>query len=426
MTTEGGGAKAEARIVACHECGLLLRAHRATEGYAARCPRCGAKLYAKSRYSIDSAIALHVTGLVLFVIANSFPFITFKLEGRERTSTLISGVLEFIDQDLWMLAAVVFMLTITIPLLKLLATLYVLIPVRLRRPLTKSAIVFRSVEVMRPWAMMEVFLLGVMVAYVKLLDLASLELGPSLFAFAAMIIVLTAGEAAIEPREVWNTLGPEHGGPRPGASSDGRHHTDFIDCHACGFVLFGDRPAHQVGCPRCAAPLHRRKVNSLSRTWALLVSATILYIPANVYPVMTVISFGKGQPDTILSGVKELIHADMWPLALLVFFASITVPVMKVIGLSYLLISVQRGSDWRPRDRTRLYRVIEAVGRWSMIDVFMISILIALVKLGTIATIEPGVGATSFAAVVILTMIASHSFDPRLIWDRMEVGHGKF
>jgi paraquat-inducible protein A len=152
----------------------------------------------------------------------------------------------------------------------------------------------------------------------------------------------------------------------------------------------------------------------------LVITAAILYIPANVFPVMTVISFGKGEPDTILSGVKALIEADMWPLALIVFFASITVPVLKLCGLSYLLISVQRRSQWRPRDRTRLYRLVEAVGRWSMIDIFMITILIALVKLGNIATIEPGVGATSFAGVVIITMIASHNFDPRLIWDRME------
>jgi len=425
VTTEGRGPKDDARMVACHECGLLLRAHRAAEGYAALCPRCGAGLYAKSRRSIDYAIALHLTGLVLFIVANAFPFITFKMEGREQTSTLISGVLAFIEQDLWLLAVVVFAVTIAVPLIKLLATLYVLVPVRLGyRPL-KAAVLFRYIELLHPWAMMEVFLLGVIVAYVKLVELATLDLGPALFAFAALIIVMAAGEAAIQPREIWNALGPEHGGKRPDQPIAGARQVKFVDCHSCGFVLFGDQPSHGAHCPRCEAPLHHRKVDSLTRTWALLITATVLYIPANVFPVMTVISFGKGTPDTILSGVKELIHAGMWPLALLVFFASITVPVMKILGLSFLLISVQRGSDWRPRDRTKLYRIIEAVGRWSMIDVFMISILIALVKLGNLATIEPGVGATSFAGVVILTMIASHSFDPRLIWDRMEIAHGR-
>ena len=263
------------------------------------------------------------------------------------------------------------------------------------------------------------------VGYVKLIELATLNLGPSLFAFGILIIVLAAGEAAIESREVWNALGPEHGGKRSDMSDEGLAKQDFLDCHTCGFILFGAKPDSHARCPRCAMPMHHRKPNSITRTWALLLTAAILYIPANVYPVMTVISFGKGQPDTILSGVKELLHAGMWPLALLVFFASITVPVLKLLGLIFLLISVQRRSTWRLSDRTKLFRVIEQVGRWSMIDVFMISILIALVKLGNIATIEPGVGATSFAAVVIITMIASHNFDPRLMWDPLEGNHGR-
>jgi paraquat-inducible protein A len=163
--------------------------------------------------------------------------------------------------------------------------------------------------------------------------------------------------------------------------------------------------------------LHHRKPESLTRTWALLTAAATLYIPANLLPVMTVVSLGKGEPDTILSGVKALAAAGMWPVALLVFFASITVPCLKVIGLVYLLVSVQRSSTQRLRDRTVMYRVIEQVGRWSMVDVFMISILVALVNLGQLATIEPGKGAVAFAGVVILTMFASLAFDPRLIWD---------
>jgi paraquat-inducible protein A len=196
----------------------------------------------------------------------------------------------------------------------------------------------------------------------------------------------------------------------------------LISCHACHQL--SRLPARLANsdaiCPRCEAHIHSRKPNSISRTWALLIAAYILYIPANLLPVMTVISFGKGTPDTILSGVKELIHAGMWPIALLVFFASITVPVLKLLALTYLLLSVQYKSQWRPRDRTFLYRITEVVGRWSMIDIFMISILIALVKLQAVATIEPGAGAISFASVVILTMFAAIGFDPRLIWDRME------
>lgn len=169
--------------------------------------------------------------------------------------------------------------------------------------------------------------------------------------------------------------------------------------------------------------MHARKPDSLTRTWALTLTAYILYIPANLLPVMTVTMSGRGEPDTIMSGVKELLLGGMWPLALLVFFASITVPVLKLLILTYLLISVQFRSQWRPRERTVLYRITESVGRWSMIDIFVIAILVALVKLGALATIDAGAGAVAFGGVVVTTMFAAMSFDPRLIWDAMENQH---
>lgn len=199
----------------------------------------------------------------------------------------------------------------------------------------------------------------------------------------------------------------------------------LINCTTCLLVSRVPRiPTNSFAkCPRCGAQLSHRKPNSLARTWALIIAAYILYVPANVYPVMTVISFGKGEPDTILSGVQSLLTSGMWPLAVLVFFASIIVPLIKLLGLTYLVVSVQYKSRRRPKQRTMLYRITEAVGRWSMIDIFMISILVALVRLEAIATIEPGAGATSFAAVVVLTMFAAMSFDPRLIWDAKEQRH---
>ncbi len=200
----------------------------------------------------------------------------------------------------------------------------------------------------------------------------------------------------------------------------------LVSCHACDLLLPVDRleVERHAACPRCGAHLHRRKPESISRAWALLIAGAILYVPANVYPIMTVISFGRGAPDTIMSGVIHLIEADQIPIALLVFFASIAVPALKFVGIAFLLVSIQLKWKWRPRDRTVLYRIMEAAGRWSMIDIFMISILVALVKLGSIATIEPGVGATSFAAVVVLTMFSAMSFDPRLMWDCVEDEHG--
>lgn len=189
-------------------------------------------------------------------------------------------------------------------------------------------------------------------------------------------------------------------------------------CHSCGKL--SPAATGPERCPRCGAAIHLRKPNSLARTAALLLAAAICYVPANVFPIMTVMEFERGDPSTILGGVQELIESGMWSLALLVVFASIVVPMLKLGVLTFLVWSVRRGSRWRPRDRARLYRLTEQVGRWSMIDMFMISILVALVNLGAVATIEPGLGATFFAAVVVITMFAAASFDPRLIWDRME------
>ncbi|MEM7223347.1 MAG: paraquat-inducible protein A [Pseudomonadota bacterium] len=196
----------------------------------------------------------------------------------------------------------------------------------------------------------------------------------------------------------------------------------WVSCGSCRLLtaIGPETPGGRAYCPRCGEALSQRKPNSLSRTWALLIAAAVLYVPANLFPVMTIISFGASQPATILTGVKELAAAGMWPIAVLVFVASITIPMLKLVSLSFLLISVQLRSQWRPRDRTRLYHMIEGIGRWSMIDVFMISILVALIQLAQIATVEPGVGAVCFATVVILTMLATSAFDPRLIWDCLE------
>ena len=166
--------------------------------------------------------------------------------------------------------------------------------------------------------------------------------------------------------------------------------------------------------------MHRRKPNSLMRTWAFLLAAAICYVPANVFPIMESTSFGYKQSDTILSGVIYLFLHDQWPLGFIVFVASVVVPVLKIFLLSVLVFSVQRRSQWRPRERARLYRVVEVIGRWSMVDVYVVTILVALVHLGSLASVEVERGAVFFGAVVVLTLLAAQSFDPRLIWDQIE------
>lgn len=194
----------------------------------------------------------------------------------------------------------------------------------------------------------------------------------------------------------------------------------MISCHSCHLLCRRPGSPAVMICPRCGVRLHRRKPNSIHRTWALVLAAFVFYIPANVLPITTVISFGRAQSDTIMSGVIYFIKTGMWPIALVIFVASVFVPLLKLFLLTFLLITVQRKSSWRQKDRTRLYRITEVVGRWSMVDIFVVTILVALVNLGALATIHARPGAVFFSAVVVITMFAAMSFDPRLIWDTEE------
>ncbi|MBK5002771.1 paraquat-inducible membrane protein A [Pseudomonas sp. S31] len=173
-------------------------------------------------------------------------------------------------------------------------------------------------------------------------------------------------------------------------------------------------------CTRCGAVVHGRRPNSIVRTWALLITASILYIPANILPIMTVSTLGQGSPDTIMSGVITLLKHGMIPIAAVVFIASILVPTFKLVGIGLLLYSVQRRQPLSARQRIWMYRFIEFIGRWSMLDIFVIAILVAVVNFGRIASVEANLGAVAFASVVILTMLAALTFDPRLIWDNTE------
>ncbi len=198
--------------------------------------------------------------------------------------------------------------------------------------------------------------------------------------------------------------------------------SSLVSCTVCHLLI--SNPTRETGligaCPRCGAGLHGRKPNSVSRTWSLIVAAILFYIPANLIPITRVTSMGVVQEDTIMSGVIYFFQTGMWPIGLIIFVASIFVPLAKLVILTFLVVSVQRGSGWRKKDRTRLYRITEAIGRWSMVDIFVVTILVALVHMGAMANIEAKNGALFFAAVVVITMFAAASFDPRLIWDEKE------
>jgi len=191
----------------------------------------------------------------------------------------------------------------------------------------------------------------------------------------------------------------------------------LVSCETCGLLSRPVHPENPGHCPRCGAELEFRRPHSIQYTWALVIAAAICYIPANLLPVMTTTAFGSAESDTIMGGVVFLYASGSWPLALIVLVASVMVPLGKLVALAYLLITVQRGVPGGARERTRLYRLVEFIGRWSMLDVFVDTFTVALVQLQPLMAVEPGPGVVFFAAVVVLTMIAAETFDPRLIWD---------
>ncbi|HTC24873.1 MAG TPA: paraquat-inducible protein A [Gemmatimonadales bacterium] len=191
----------------------------------------------------------------------------------------------------------------------------------------------------------------------------------------------------------------------------------LVSCETCALLSRPTDPAEPGHCPRCGAVLEWRRHHSIQYTWALVIAAAICYIPANVLPVLNTTALGSSDADTILSGVVFLYTSGSWPLALVVLVASVMVPLGKLGALSYLLVSVQRRSHASTRERARLYRLVEVIGRWSMLDVFVDTFTVALVQLQPLMSVEPGPGVLFFAAVVVLTMIAAESFDPRLVWD---------
>jgi paraquat-inducible protein A len=192
--------------------------------------------------------------------------------------------------------------------------------------------------------------------------------------------------------------------------------TLMLGCECCGLVSRVEEDAHDSACPRCGEALHACKPHSLQRTWAYLIAASLAYLPANFLPLMSTSSGFRRSTHTLLGGIAELWHSDAWGLAMIVFIASIAVPILKIGTVALLAWSVRYAPRWRQKERARLFRSVEAVGHWSMLDVYVVVLLAAFVRFGSVASVKPEPGLLAFAAVVFLTMLAAQSFDPRLIW----------
>ncbi|MFL9982599.1 paraquat-inducible protein A [Paraburkholderia sediminicola] len=427
-TTNEPTAAAPISLVACHECDLLQRESAVPPAGTLRCCRCHAELYRAHPDSTARALAFTLTCVVLFFISNLYPIVGLAVNGDLVETTLLGAVRVLYKDGMWPIAGLVFATTFLMPLLQMTAMAYLLVPLQLNRRPYHADLVFRLMHLAQPWGMTEVLILGMLVALVKLAHIASVVPGVALWSFGALMLLLAAAASAFDPRALWQRMGSfDDAASKTEAAAAAAAHTalrcGLLSCHSCGLLVKSAAHVHGAACPRCGAHLHARKPESIARTWAFLIAAIVLYIPANALPVMTTSSLFGAEKDTILSGVVYLWTSGSWPLAVVVFIASIAVPMLKILALMYLVISTQRGSVTLVQQRTRIYRLVELVGRWSMLDIYVITILVALVQFNALATIQAGPAAVAFGSVVVLTMFAAMSFDPRLIWDATEHHH---
>jgi paraquat-inducible protein A len=398
------------RLIACHECAAIYRRTEIPANASALCTRCDAVLYKHIPDTLNRSLALYLGALMLWLIANLFPFLGLKVGAVYHENLLITGGWALYKYGMGELGLVVFLTSIVFPFLTITGTVYLLLSLRINLVPPQAGRVFQMIKLLEPWSLISVFMLGTLIAIVKLQDMATVVPGMSLAAFTLLLIVFAWARSNFDAEAMWQKI--ETLRDSPTAVTDLEEDDTVLHCHVCdGLQVSGHH------CHRCGSAIHHRIANSIQQTWAFLFAAVLMLIPANIYPVMTVQKLGKGQPDTIISGIIHLIEGGLWGLGLIVLFASIIVPVAKLLSLSFLLYSVQTNSDWKPKDRTLLYRVTEVVGSWSMVDVFLVGLLAGLVSLGLLANVTPGIGASFFGAAVILTMLAAHQFDPRLIWD---------
>ena len=374
-------------------------------GQTAMCRRCDSTLAGPATGRVDAPLALAGAALVLLLAALVWPLMTVSSLGAARESWLDTCVSALWGQGFLSLAALVAAFTVALPCIYLALLLWVLIALRLDLggPLGR---LFRWVQHLRPWMMIEVYLVGCFVAYSRIKVVSTIEIGLGgwclLGASLLFLLVLTQ----LDARTVWEALP---------VKADAGKGEETIACTVCDLVVTGTEEGGD--CPRCAATLHARKPDAFRRTAALVITGFLLYVPANFIPVLTTVRLGRADENTILSGVIELVHNDLWPLAIIVFSASIILPLLKLCGLTWMLIATHLRSRRLLVARTRFYRMIDLVGRWSNIDVFAVSVLIAALRFGALTEVHAGNGLVAFAAVVIVTMVATSVFDTRLMWD---------
>lgn len=375
--------------------------------------RCDSELYRQSWFSPRQWQALVLAVFILFLIANFFPVVHLGMAGKTVSPTFPKALLLIWKEGHHSLSVMAGLVGFWLPLFQLLFQFWALGLIARKRPLPGDfAFGLRVLSHLEHWSMTAVLFLGVLVAIVKFAGFGQLEIAPGLYAFFVLTFLLT-GLSRVTARRLWHWA--EDSALVPVADKRVlKQSTVWSACTHCGFVLAGEPHA----CARCGAAVHKRKPNSRARMLAFLITACVFYIPANLLPVMELRSVIGNSAHTILGGVIELWELGSWDLAIIVFVASIVVPITKLLALAILLI----GRRWRgnavQRQRNRLYEMVELIGQWSMLDVFVVVLMAALANFPGLSQIIPGLGALSFGMVVVLTMLAAMSYDPRDGWDQ--------
>jgi paraquat-inducible protein A len=390
----------------CPNCGLAQVSGERTPKHKIICCRCRAVLAHCAGKSFDATFACSIATLLLLVPAMSEPFLTTSVFGATRTSTLPMSAFVLWQEGWPLLAFAVFLFLLLFPVVRFVALAIVLFAIRFDRRPPWLGPVFRIANGLQTWAMLDVFLLGFCVAYARLHAslLVTLDIGAGCFMAATVVSVMS--RATLDSARAWQRILPETP-PRAGEA--------VIACRSCGYRLPQDKEGCR--CPRCAAVVRHRQANSISRAIALLIASALLYLPANLYPIATIPIDYTPTAYTVIGGIIDLARSGLLELAIIVFCASFTIPLLKMAGLAWCVASTISRSRSHLIAKTRVYRIIEEIGRWSMVDPLTIACFVPVLHFNGLINGSAEAAATPFAAVAILTTFAVKSFDPRLMWD---------
>ena len=400
------------RHILCTQCDLLVALPPLQHGHKAACPRCGATLTTQWDEPRQRPTAYALVALFMLLLSNLFPFVNMKVAGVTSEVTLLEIPGVMFSEDYASLGTLFLLFVQMVPAFCL-VTILLLVN---RVPMSQQTKTFlaRILFHLKTWGMAEIFLAGVLVSFVKLMAYGDVGIGSSFIPWCLFCLLQLRTMQCVDRHWLWDDIAPAPVPAAPLRVGVPGIHQGLRSCPCCTAIVAADEPV----CPRCHTKGYVRRRNSLQWTMALLVTSILLYLPANILPIMITDLLGDQMPSTILAGVILLWSEGSYPVALVIFIASIMVPTLKMIAIAWLCWDA-KGHGRRDSERMHfIYEIVEFVGRWSMIDVFVIAVLSALVRMGGLMNIYPAMGALMFALVVIITMFAAMTFDPRLSWDR--------